>query len=127
MLKIPSFVLAPPNKVRVEGAVARVCADETAAYYHSRPRASQIGAWASRQSSVIASAEVASLRVTLVPFTSSEIASAEVVSHSFRSRRPRSRRPRMPPLRATLVSFASSEIAPTEVEREMPWGWHVTV
>lgn len=49
----------PPQErsVRVEGAVARVAPEETAAYFRSRPRASRIGAWASRQSSVVTSAE----------------------------------------------------------------------
>lgn len=42
------------RQVRVGGAVSKVSPGETEQYFHSRPRGSQIGAWASRQSSVIA-------------------------------------------------------------------------
>lgn len=43
------------RQVVVTGAVERVSRDETAAYFRSRPRAAQLGAWASRQSSVMGS------------------------------------------------------------------------
>ncbi|MGN6606967.1 MAG: pyridoxamine 5'-phosphate oxidase [Jatrophihabitans sp.] len=46
---------AHERQVRVSGPVARVSAAETEAYFHSRPRGSQVGAWASPQSEVIAS------------------------------------------------------------------------
>jgi pyridoxamine 5'-phosphate oxidase len=41
--------------VRVEGAVERLSREESEAYFHSRPVRSQVGAWASHQSCVIAS------------------------------------------------------------------------
>jgi pyridoxamine 5'-phosphate oxidase len=50
--------LAHERQVRVSGPVSRIAADETAAYFHSRPRGSQLGAWASPQSQVIASRHV---------------------------------------------------------------------
>lgn len=41
------------RQVVVSGRVEQVTRDETAAYFGSRPRGSQIGAWVSRQSSVV--------------------------------------------------------------------------
>lgn len=45
--------LALERQVIVEGAVTKIAAEESEAYFHSRPRASQLGAWVSQQSSVI--------------------------------------------------------------------------
>lgn len=41
------------RQVIVSGAVTKVSREESAAYFHSRPLASQLGAWASQQSSII--------------------------------------------------------------------------
>ena len=43
------------RQVTVEGAVRQLSKEESEPYYHSRPRLSQIGAWASRQSTVLTS------------------------------------------------------------------------
>jgi pyridoxamine 5'-phosphate oxidase len=46
------------RQVRVEGSVVRTSLEESREYFQTRPRESQIGAWASEQSEVIGSRDV---------------------------------------------------------------------
>ena len=46
------------RQVRVEGTVTRTSAEESREYFQTRPRESQIGAWASSQSQVISGRDV---------------------------------------------------------------------
>ena len=45
--------IALERQVIAEGAVTKVPREESEAYFHSRPQASQLGAWASQQSAII--------------------------------------------------------------------------
>jgi len=47
------FWQAHQRQVRVEGGITPLSRDESTAYFQSRPRGSQLGAWASPQSAVI--------------------------------------------------------------------------
>ena len=51
-------------QVKIEGTVEPVSAAEADTYFASRPRASQIGAWASLQSQTLPSREVFEQRIT---------------------------------------------------------------
>jgi pyridoxamine 5'-phosphate oxidase len=45
--------IAIERQVIAEGRVARISREESETYFHSRPRLSQLGAWASQQSSIV--------------------------------------------------------------------------
>lgn len=47
------FWVGLERQVRIEGEVRKISAQRSEAYFHSRPRGSQIGAWVSPQSEVI--------------------------------------------------------------------------
>jgi pyridoxamine 5'-phosphate oxidase len=60
LAEVPQACLVFPwypmqRQVIVEGPVTPLSTAESEPYFHSRPRGSQLGAWASRQSSVLAS------------------------------------------------------------------------
>jgi pyridoxamine 5'-phosphate oxidase len=46
------------RQIRIEGSIEKVSAAESDAYFSSRPRGSQIGAWVSHQSEIVANRQV---------------------------------------------------------------------
>jgi pyridoxamine 5'-phosphate oxidase len=58
------FHWLPHRQVRVTGTVTRIGEEEANAYWRNRPRASQLSAWASRQSQVVDSRAALERQVT---------------------------------------------------------------
>jgi pyridoxamine 5'-phosphate oxidase len=52
------------RQVRIVGSITRIARHESEAYFAARPRESQLGAWASNQSSVVAGREEIERRLT---------------------------------------------------------------
>jgi pyridoxamine 5'-phosphate oxidase len=67
--------IALERQVIIEGRVSRVSREEAEIYFHSRPRASQLAAWASPQSIIIANRATLeeSFRVTEKKYDGQEI------------------------------------------------------
>jgi pyridoxamine 5'-phosphate oxidase len=51
------------RQVRISGSVERTSREDSAAYFHSRPPGSRLGAWASKQSEVIDSRQILDARL----------------------------------------------------------------
>jgi pyridoxamine 5'-phosphate oxidase len=52
------------RQVRISGAVEKTSREDSAAYFHSRPVGSRLGAWASKQSEVVDARQVLDSRLT---------------------------------------------------------------
>lgn len=62
MASLTFFYAELERQIRIEGRVEKVSTSESDAYFQSRPRGSQIGAWVSQQSDVIDSRRVLEIR-----------------------------------------------------------------
>jgi pyridoxamine 5'-phosphate oxidase len=54
------------RQIRIDGAVEKTSRAESEEYFHSRPLGSQLGAWASRQSEVVANRDTLEAQLKLV-------------------------------------------------------------
>jgi pyridoxamine 5'-phosphate oxidase len=67
--------VALERQVIIEGSVTKVAREESEAYFHSRPQASQLAAWASAQSSIISGRDAleAAMKAVEKKFSGSEV------------------------------------------------------
>jgi pyridoxamine 5'-phosphate oxidase len=67
--------IALERQVIVEGPVAKVAREESETYFHSRPRLSQLAAWAAQQSSIVTGRAVleASLKALEAKYAGREV------------------------------------------------------
>jgi len=52
------------RQVRISGAVEKTSREDSAAYFHSRPVGSRLGAWASKQSEIVDARQILDTRLT---------------------------------------------------------------
>ena len=69
------------RQIRIEGKVEKLTESESARYFHSRPKASQLGAWASDQSRVIPNREVLEQKLADLKEQYSEDATVPLPEH----------------------------------------------
>ncbi|MEV6774485.1 pyridoxamine 5'-phosphate oxidase [Nocardia sp. NPDC051030] len=115
------------RQVTVRGPVRRVAAEVTAVYWRSRPRGSQLGAWASLQSRPIGSREDLDRQLTEVTARFESVAEIPVPPHwgGFQLQPEyiefwQGRRSRMHNRLRVLVEPGNTEVAAMKVERLQP-------
>lgn len=73
--------VAMQRQVHVRGVTERTSAEETATYWASRPRGSQLGAWASAQSSTVSSRQALDDALDLVTLRYADTGSIPLPAH----------------------------------------------